>query len=462
MVPSLRNGFPLFIARLLDELDQLIGPIHVVGSAVRNVLQGSALSNDLNILTPRPLEKCLLALRNGGHDAVAGGNGDHSLFVPLKGWEKPKTIEISRFRHRPVQTPTIEEDLLHRDITVNAMAYAWPNGPLIDPFNGQGDLTSKRIRLVNGEETLRKDPLRAVRLFRFSLQLAAVPDPEDLHICAQLSLDQVPPERIRVELDRVFSLPLNSQNNRDLLFALFSSNLGEAMLPELKLLKRIPMPGDLNGRTVWHHMLQTLISLTVSPREEDISLLDLRWVVIFAGFVFHAKGLQALQKTEKCGCHDKVIHQIVTILNRYGFSRRRQKKILNILNNLDLGFSCSDRVLKRLLGESVPVEGLIAVIFHWKHAFTCTSTSDERKDWMEFSRAEGRCRMLRRAGLMLQNKDLAISGGDILEMVRRDPGPWLGNLQKLLLNWVVEDTKRNNPESVRKKVLEWITFQEKF
>ncbi|MBF0416604.1 MAG: hypothetical protein HQL79_12650 [Magnetococcales bacterium] len=154
MLPILRNGFPPFIANLLDQLNQLIGPIHVVGSAVRNVLQGCPLSNDLNILTQQPLEQCLNALRAAGHDAVGGGIGDKSVFVPLKGWEKPKTIEISKYRHRPAQTPTIEEDLLHRDITVNAMAYPWPDGPLIDPFHGHKDLALGRIHLINGDETL--------------------------------------------------------------------------------------------------------------------------------------------------------------------------------------------------------------------------------------------------------------------------------------------------------------------
>ncbi|MBF0172637.1 MAG: CCA tRNA nucleotidyltransferase [Magnetococcales bacterium] len=461
MLPSLRNGFPPFIASLLDELNQLIGPIHLVGSAVRNVLQGCPLSNDLNILTPRPLEQCLESLRQEGHDAVGGGSGEKSVFVPLKGWEKPKTIEISKFRHRPAQTPTVEEDLLHRDITVNAMAYAWPDGPLIDPFNGRGDLASGRIRLVNGEETLRGDPLRAIRLFRFSLQLSAVPNPNDLQSSLKISLDQVPPERIRVELDRIFSFALDTLQSRELLLTLFDSELGMAMLPELHGLRHILQPGGEHGTTVWQHALQTMVNISQSPREEDISLLDLRWTVILAGLIFHAKELRSVQKVEEGATQEKTIHLIISMLNRYGFSRRRQKKILNILNNLNLSFPFSDRALRRLLGESLPVEGLVALIFHWKHAVYKSPPAGDKKNPTEYSRVIDRCRGLRRACITLCNSDLALSGGDIRDVVRRRPGPWLGELQRWLLEWISEDRTRNNPDSIRKKVLEWISLQEK-
>ncbi|MBF0108046.1 MAG: CCA tRNA nucleotidyltransferase [Magnetococcales bacterium] len=461
MLPSLKNGFPPFIVNLLDELNRLIGPIHLVGSAVRNVLQGCPLSNDLNILTPRPLDQCLESLRQAGHDAVGGGSGDKSIFVPLKGWEKPKTIEISKFRHRPAQSPTVEEDLLHRDITVNAMAYAWADGPLIDPFNGRGDLASGRIRLVNGLETLKGDPLRAIRLFRFSLQLTATPNPSDLQSSLGISLDQVPPERIRVELDRIFSFPLETPQSRELLFTLFDSNLGMAMLPELKRLDGITLAAEPRGATVWRHTLNTVVAISHSPREEDISLLDLRWATILAGLVFHAKELRQRQPTDPGGGQEKSIQQITTMLNRLGFSKRRQKKILFLLNNLHLSFPFSDRALRRLLGESVPIEGLVTLIFHWKQELLRCTAPEECREQNEYSRIIERCRGLRRASTTLGNGDLALSGGDLREIVRRRPGPWLGQLQRWLLDWIGEDRSRNTPDAVRKKVIEWISIQEK-
>ncbi|MBF0419412.1 MAG: CCA tRNA nucleotidyltransferase [Magnetococcales bacterium] len=461
MLPILRNGFPPFIANLLDQLNQLIGPIHVVGSAVRNVLQGCPLSNDLNILTQQPLEQCLNALRAAGHDAVGGGIGDKSVFVPLKGWEKPKTIEISKYRHRPAQTPTIEEDLLHRDITVNAMAYPWPDGPLIDPFHGHKDLALGRIHLINGDETLKGDPLRAVRLFRFALQLLAEPDPEDLQLCTRVSLEQVPPERIRVELDRIFSFPLDTPSGRKLLYNMFDSHLGKAILPELQQLRDIPMTGPFQGTSAWQHALRTILSLSQSPREEDISLLDLRWAVLLAGLVLYARDLRSLKQMEEKGCQEKALNQITVILGHYGFSRRRQKKIINILSNLNHNFPFGDRILKRLLKESIPIEGLIALIYHWQNPLP-EQTSDPNADGAkDYVRMLDRCRILRQTGITLSPHDLAMSGGDIRDIVRRRSGPWLGELQNVLLHWISEDFTRNNRESIRRKVMEWISQQDR-
>jgi len=63
---------------------------------------------------------------------------------------------------------TIEEDLARRDFTVNAMAYH-PKRGLVDPYGGQKDLKSKRLRCV-GEPDFRfqEDALRILRALRFA------------------------------------------------------------------------------------------------------------------------------------------------------------------------------------------------------------------------------------------------------------------------------------------------------
>lgn len=60
---------------------------------------------------------------------------------------------------------TLEEDLLRRDLTINAMAQD-ENGEIIDPFNGQRDLAQKRLRHVSA--AFSEDPLRVLRVARFA------------------------------------------------------------------------------------------------------------------------------------------------------------------------------------------------------------------------------------------------------------------------------------------------------
>ncbi|XP_014680081.1 PREDICTED: multifunctional CCA protein-like [Priapulus caudatus] len=60
---------------------------------------------------------------------------------------------------------TIEEDLLRRDLTINAMAED-ENGTIIDPYNGQKDLEARLLRHVSTAFT--EDPVRVLRVARFA------------------------------------------------------------------------------------------------------------------------------------------------------------------------------------------------------------------------------------------------------------------------------------------------------
>lgn len=68
---------------------------------------------------------------------------------------------------------TIEEDLLRRDLTINAMAIEVKGlmddtpitGEVVDPYNGQQDIKDKVLRHVS--EAFSEDPLRVLRIARF-------------------------------------------------------------------------------------------------------------------------------------------------------------------------------------------------------------------------------------------------------------------------------------------------------
>lgn len=60
---------------------------------------------------------------------------------------------------------TLEEDLLRRDLTINAMAMD-QNGQLIDPYKGQADLQAKILRHVS--PAFVEDPVRVLRVARFA------------------------------------------------------------------------------------------------------------------------------------------------------------------------------------------------------------------------------------------------------------------------------------------------------
>ena len=100
---------------------------------------------------------------------------------------------------------TLEEDLERRDFTCNAIAYDVENKVFIDPFNGRKDIENKILRHINSEH-FQEDPLRILRLCRFSAQLDFTPAPETLELTKKMTesgmLSYLPPERIWKELEK--------------------------------------------------------------------------------------------------------------------------------------------------------------------------------------------------------------------------------------------------------------------
>ena len=101
---------------------------------------------------------------------------------------------------------TLEEDLIRRDLTINAMAQD-DNGNIIDPFNGQTDLTNKVLRHVS--PAFSEDPLRVLRVARFAARfhhLGFTIANETLklmqHISQSGELSHLTAERVWVETER--------------------------------------------------------------------------------------------------------------------------------------------------------------------------------------------------------------------------------------------------------------------
>ena len=99
---------------------------------------------------------------------------------------------------------TIEEDLLRRDITINAMAED-DAGNIIDPFNGQADLQQGLLRHVSAAFT--EDPVRVLRVARFAARFGFQVADETCELMKQMvasgEVDALVAERVWQELERV-------------------------------------------------------------------------------------------------------------------------------------------------------------------------------------------------------------------------------------------------------------------
>jgi tRNA nucleotidyltransferase (CCA-adding enzyme) len=98
---------------------------------------------------------------------------------------------------------TLDEDLLRRDLTINAMARG-PDGRLIDPHGGETDLHAGVLRHVS--PAFAEDPLRVLRVARFAARFDFRIADETLalmrYIVAARELETLAPERVWQELAR--------------------------------------------------------------------------------------------------------------------------------------------------------------------------------------------------------------------------------------------------------------------
>ena len=120
--------------------------------------------------------------------------------------------QYSDFRHpdKVEFSNKIEDDLMRRDFTINAMAYSISHETLVDLYNGQSDLKDMSLRTVGeADDRFNEDALRMLRAVRFAVQLGFSISHEtavSLQNKANL-IEKVSCERIRDEFEKIILSP---------------------------------------------------------------------------------------------------------------------------------------------------------------------------------------------------------------------------------------------------------------
>ena len=135
----------------------------LVGGAVRDQLLGQPIGDRDWLVTGVTIPE-LLAL-----DYQQVGK-DFPVFLDPRNKEEHALPRCPPTTAAPSERQQVEADLIHRDLTINAMAIG-PDGELIDPLNGKGDLDR---RLLRHTPAFADDPVRILRLARFSARYASV------------------------------------------------------------------------------------------------------------------------------------------------------------------------------------------------------------------------------------------------------------------------------------------------
>ena len=233
----------------------------LVGGSVRDALLGR-LGNDLDFTTDARPEDVLKIVRPWADAVWEVGIAFGTVGSQKDGYQIEVTTYRSEAYDRASRKPvvsygdSIEDDLVRRDFTVNAMAVALPQKEFIDPYGGLQDLAERVLRTPGTPEaSFSDDPLRMLRAVRFAAQLDFEVDPGVITAMTEMAgrIEIVSAERIRVELDKL----LLSTNPRKGLALLVRTGLADRVLPEISAL-RLESDEHHRHKDVYEHSLTVL------------------------------------------------------------------------------------------------------------------------------------------------------------------------------------------------------------
>lgn len=242
--------------------------IYLVGGAVRDgLLRLPVKDKDWVVVGATPQE-----MLDAGYQQVGK---DFPVFLHPKSREEYALARTERksgqgytgFTCYAAPDVTLEQDLLRRDLTINAIAQD-EHGEFIDPYNGRADIEKRLLRHVS--PAFNEDPLRVLRVARFAARYAHLSfqiAPETLTLMSSMAsngeLEHLTPERVWKETENA----LTSRNPQVYFDVLRKCGALKVLFPEIDALFGVPAPEK------WHpeidtgiHVLMTLaIAAQLSP-----------------------------------------------------------------------------------------------------------------------------------------------------------------------------------------------------
>ena len=346
--------------------------------------------------------------------------------------------EDSRHPLEVTFTTSLEEDLMRRDFTINAMAYH-PERGLVDLFGGMEDLSAGIIRCV-GDPYLRfsEDALRMMRAVRFGAQLCFEIEEKTRSAIAALAgtLEKISAERIRDELCKL----LCSRRPRDLV-NLYELGLTKIFLPEFDILMETEQNNPHHMYTVGMH---TVEAVCLAP--EDLTL---RLTMLL-----HDIGKPRAKTTDEKGVDHFKRHQEIgadmaeDIMKRLRFDNDTIKRVRNFVRYHDERPGTTEKAIRRAIVRIGPeaFPDFFIVQRADLGAQSMYMREEKERALEEFEKTY--YRILDEENC-IRKSDLALGGRDLIEMGIK-PGPGMGEIIDRLFEKVVDDPALNEKETLMK------------
>ncbi len=388
--------------------------LYMVGGTVRDVLLHREQSNDADLATDaHPDEiKRLVAPTQPTAVILVG-----ERFGTVRLHYGNDIIEITTFRSERYNPESrkpevcfgtvLEDDLLRRDFTINAMARDPLNGHIIDLFGGRQDLEAHILRAVGNEPDKRfdEDPLRLLRAVRFAAQLDFTIEPETRSSIVRSApkLQKISRERIRDEMNKLLVSP-HPAKGLDLLVEL---GLMEWIIPEILELRGVTQQQlrPVHSKDVYAHVLRVV--------ERSSPRLVTRWAALLHDIAKPRTRSIEDNKVHFFGHEDVGAHMARDILKRLHFDRDFIDSVSRLVR-LHMRANAyaddwTDGAVRRLMLDS----------------------GDDLADLLE------RCQRLKEEAERVPLKS-PLDGNELMALFGRGPGPWLRPIKDHLLGLVID------------------------
>lgn len=251
--------------------------VYLVGGAVRDHLLGHPYhEKDYVVVGATPDQLLSAGYQPVGKDFPVFLHPETKEEYALARTERKSGTGYHGFAFYTDVSVTLEEDLIRRDLTINAMAMD-DDGNIYDPYGGQADLKQRLLRHVS--DAFVEDPLRVLRIARFAARyhrLGFKVAPETLSLMQTLSesgeLNALTPERVWKETSRALM-----ERDADVYFeVLRSCGALKVLFPEIDALFGIPQRPEYHPEIDCG--IHTLMSLQQACRQNYS--LDVRFAVL--------------------------------------------------------------------------------------------------------------------------------------------------------------------------------------
>ena len=218
--------------------------IYLVGGAVRDkYLQRTVVDRDWVVVGATVQDMLNAGYQPVGRDFPVFLHPQTHEEYALARTERKVAAGYAGFQFYADKDVTLQQDLLRRDLTINAMAED-KQGNLIDPYNGLNDLQQGILRHIS--PAFAEDPVRILRIARFAARYGFQIAPETMHLMQNMvsagEVNALVPERVWLELAK----GLMEKQPRRMIETLQACGALEIILPEIAALFGVPQRAEFH------------------------------------------------------------------------------------------------------------------------------------------------------------------------------------------------------------------------